>query len=49
MDHLNESLGAINVELSATDLSDIETAFTKIEVHGGRMNEMQMTFVDQTK
>jgi aryl-alcohol dehydrogenase-like predicted oxidoreductase len=49
MDHLNENLGAINVELSAKDLSDIETAFAKIEVHGGRMNEMQMTFVDQRK
>jgi aryl-alcohol dehydrogenase-like predicted oxidoreductase len=49
LDHLNENLGAINVELSAKDLSNIEIAFTKIEVHGGRMNEMQMTFVDQTK
>jgi len=49
MDHLNENLGAINVELSAKDLSDIETGFAKLVVHGGRMNPMQMTFVDQTK
>jgi aryl-alcohol dehydrogenase-like predicted oxidoreductase len=49
LDHLNENLGASNVELSVKDLSDMETAFTKIEVHGGRMNEMQMTFVDQRK
>jgi hypothetical protein len=49
MNHFNENLGAINVELSAKDLIDIETAFTKIEVYGGRMNEMQMTFVDTTK
>ncbi|MEQ1587649.1 MAG: aldo/keto reductase [Cyclobacteriaceae bacterium] len=49
LDHLNENLGAINVQLSSSDLNDIETAFAKIEVHGGRMNEMQMTFVDQTK
>ena len=29
-------------------LKDIEIAFAKIEVHGGRMNEMQMQIVDQT-
>jgi hypothetical protein len=30
-------------------LNDIETAFAKIKVHGGRMNEMQMQVVVQTK
>jgi aryl-alcohol dehydrogenase-like predicted oxidoreductase len=49
MDHFNENLGAINVELSAKDLAEIGNAFTKLKVHGGRMNEMQMTFVDTTK
>jgi len=49
LDHLNENLGASNVQLSASDLNDIETAFAKIKVHGGRMNEMQMQIVDQTK
>jgi len=49
LDHLDENLGAINVQLSSSDLNDIETTFAKIEMHGGRMNEMQMTFVDQTK
>lgn len=47
LDHLNENLGAINVELSSSDLKDIESAFVKIKVHGGRMNEMQMQVVDQ--
>jgi aryl-alcohol dehydrogenase-like predicted oxidoreductase len=48
MDHLNENLGATNVQLTPADLSEIETAFSKLKVHGGRMNEMQMKVVDQT-
>lgn len=48
MDHLNENLGALNVQLTPTDLSELETAFSKLKVHGGRMNEMQMQIVDQT-
>ncbi len=47
-DHLEENLGAINVQLTAADLNELETAFSKITVHGGRMNEMQMQAVDQT-
>ena len=48
MDHLTEDLGAINVELRPADLREIDTAFSKITVHGGRMNEEQMKVVDQT-
>jgi aryl-alcohol dehydrogenase-like predicted oxidoreductase len=48
IDHLNENLGAINVHLTSEDLREIETAFSKTTVHGGRMNEMQMQVVDQT-
>lgn len=39
LDHLNENLAAINVQLTAEDLRELETAFSKIKVHGGRMNE----------
>nr|WP_030353998.1 aldo/keto reductase [Streptomyces scopuliridis] len=46
--HLNENLGALNVQLSPGDLGEIETAFAGIEVYGERMNEMQMQMVDQT-
>jgi aryl-alcohol dehydrogenase-like predicted oxidoreductase len=49
MDHLNENLGAINVQLTAADLREIATALSKIRVHGGRMNEEQMNVVDQTQ
>jgi len=48
-DHLEENLGAIHVQLTPADLREIETAFSKITVHGGRMNEMQMEAVDQTE
>jgi len=48
VNHLGENLAAINVQLSAADLREIDTAFAKIKVHGGRMNEEQMRVVDQT-
>jgi aryl-alcohol dehydrogenase-like predicted oxidoreductase len=48
IDHLNENLGAINVQLTPPDLREIDTAVSKIQVHGGRMNEEQMKVVDQT-
>ncbi len=47
--HLNENLGAINVQLTPADLREIETAFSKIKVHGGRMSEKYMREVDQTE
>ncbi|CCV04206.1 hypothetical protein MESS2_1230007 [Mesorhizobium metallidurans STM 2683] len=47
-DHLNENLGALNVELTSADLGEIETAFSTITIHGGRMNDAQMELVDQT-
>jgi aryl-alcohol dehydrogenase-like predicted oxidoreductase len=48
IDHLNENLGAINVQLTPADLREIETAFSRIKVHGGRMSEKHMQQVDQT-
>lgn len=48
MEHLNENLGAINVELTSSDLTELGTEFLKLKVHGGRMNKMQMEYVDQS-
>jgi len=48
VNHLGENLAAINVQLTTADLREIDTAFAKIKVHGGRMNEEQMRIVDQT-
>jgi hypothetical protein len=38
---------ALDVELTRADLSELEAAFSKLKVHGGRMNEMQMKAVEQ--
>lgn len=46
--HLNENLGALDVQLTAADLHEIQTALSTINVHGGRMNATQMEQVDQT-
>jgi aryl-alcohol dehydrogenase-like predicted oxidoreductase len=43
LDHLRENLSSINVQLTAEDLREIETAFSRLKVHGGRMNEEQMS------
>lgn len=48
LDHLQENLGAAKVELSDADLRAIDAAFSKVTVHGGRMNEEQMRVVDRT-
>ena len=45
--HFQENVRAIDVDLSPADLGDIEAAFAKLAVHGGRMNAMQMQVVDQ--
>ncbi|UKT64704.1 aldo/keto reductase [Pedobacter mucosus] len=42
--HLTENLGAYNVKLTSGEFQELETEFAKLEVHGGRMNAMQMTF-----
>src|SRR5580704_5851128 len=48
LDHLNENIGAINVQLTRANLREIDSAVSTIRVHGGRMNEEQMKVVDQT-
>jgi len=48
INHLHENLQAINITLTPADLIEIESNISKIRVHGGRMNEMQMKVVDQS-
>jgi len=45
---MHENLRAVGVQLTPADLRESETALSKIEVHGGRMNEERMKVVDQT-
>ncbi len=48
IDHLSENLGTLQVQLTSADLSELETAFSKITIHGGRMGEKYMQDVDRT-
>jgi aryl-alcohol dehydrogenase-like predicted oxidoreductase len=48
MDHLNENLGALNIQLTRAELGELNTAFSRLTVHGGRMSEKHMRDVDQT-
>jgi aryl-alcohol dehydrogenase-like predicted oxidoreductase len=45
-DHLTENLGAINVQLTPAEHAELDAAFSKLSVRGGRMNEMQMKVVE---
>jgi len=47
LEHLHENLGTINVQLTPADILELNTASSKIKIHGGRMNEMQMQVVDK--
>ena len=47
LDHLRENRGAVNVQLTPADLSEIETAFSRIEIYGGRMDARQMAQIGQ--
>ncbi|RKI49446.1 aldo/keto reductase [Corallococcus sp. AB004] len=47
--HLEENLGARHIQLTPAELRELETAFSRLTVNGGRMNEMQMDAVDSTK
>lgn len=46
LQHLRDNIGAIDVELSAEDLRQIEDAFATVKVEGGRMNADQRKIVE---
>ena len=47
LDHLEENLGALRVELTSADLQEIRAELSKIEVHGGRMSAKYMVEVEE--
>ncbi|MGA2429677.1 MAG: aldo/keto reductase [Candidatus Acidiferrum sp.] len=47
-DHLNENLGATNIELTPADLREIEDAFSGVTVQGVRLSEKHMQQIDQS-
>jgi aryl-alcohol dehydrogenase-like predicted oxidoreductase len=46
LDHLNENLGAAQSRLTPAELEELDDGFSKLTIHGGRMNEMQMKIVE---
>ena len=46
-DHLRENLDAVKVQLTPANLREIETAFSRIEIYGGRMDARQMAQIGQ--
>ncbi len=46
INHLEENLGALNIQLTPADLLQLETDFSKLKVYGGRMNAMQMALCE---
>jgi aryl-alcohol dehydrogenase-like predicted oxidoreductase len=47
MDHLRENIGAVDIHLTPADLREIEEAFSRIEIYGGRMDAKQMAQIGQ--
>jgi aryl-alcohol dehydrogenase-like predicted oxidoreductase len=47
LDHLRENMGALGFQLTPADLREIETAFSRIEIYGGRMDARQMAQIGQ--
>jgi aryl-alcohol dehydrogenase-like predicted oxidoreductase len=47
MDHLRENIGAIDVQLTPADVSEIETGMSRLEIYGGRMDARQMAQIGQ--
>ncbi len=45
--HLKENVGAANVNFTASDWTEFNTAFARLEVYGGRMDAKQMMQIGQ--
>jgi aryl-alcohol dehydrogenase-like predicted oxidoreductase len=48
LEHLEENIGAADIQLTAEDLHEIESAFLKVKVHGARLSERHMKLIDTT-
>jgi aryl-alcohol dehydrogenase-like predicted oxidoreductase len=44
--HLSENLGTVNIQMTAGDLREMDSAFAQLKVVGGRMNAEQMQVVE---
>ena len=48
LEHLEENTRAADIELTAEDLHEMESAFSKVWVHGARLSEEHMKLIDTT-
>ena len=46
IDHLNENLGALDVDLTAAEVQQISTESAALTVHGERMDAANMALVE---
>ena len=44
--HMNENMDALQVQLTAADIEDIEAGFAQIQVQGARLNEPMLAIID---
>ena len=47
LERMVENIGAAEIELTSADLHEIESAFSKIKVHGARLSEEHMQLIDR--
>jgi aryl-alcohol dehydrogenase-like predicted oxidoreductase len=47
LDHLRENIAAVKFQLTPADLQEIDRAFSRIEIYGGRMDAKQMAQIGQ--
>ncbi len=47
MAHLRENMGAVKVQLTPADISELETGLARLEIYGGRMDAIQMAQIGQ--
>jgi hypothetical protein len=48
IDHLEENLGAIKLDLTSADMASMDAALAKLEVHGERMDAKNTEAIDYT-
>lgn len=46
VDHLEENLAAVDVDLTGAELQEFDSALSRIVVHGGRMSAKYMAEVE---
>ena len=47
LERMHENLGALDVVLTADDLRELNTAFSKLTIHGARLPEVHMALIDR--